>query len=92
MAPEAPARETVEIYTDGSCSGNPGPGGWGVLLLYKGRERELSGSDPATINNRMELTAAIMALEALRRPCRVRLSTAEPSACIRPRSQSLLGD
>ena len=52
------------IYTDGACSGNPGPGGWGALLLYGGRERELSGGEPLTTNNRMELTAAIMALEA----------------------------
>ncbi|KLU62156.1 ribonuclease HI [Peptococcaceae bacterium CEB3] len=64
---------TVEIYTDGACSGNPGPGGWGAILLYEGREKELSGYEAATTNQRMELTAACQALEALKRPCRVRL-------------------
>jgi ribonuclease HI len=63
----------VEIFTDGACSGNPGPGGWGAILRYRGAEKELSGYDPATTNNRMEMTAAIIALEALRRPCAVRL-------------------
>jgi ribonuclease HI len=63
----------VEIFTDGACSGNPGPGGWGVILRYRGIEKELFGSDPATTNNRMELMAAIAGLEALTRPCRVRL-------------------
>ena len=65
----------VEIFTDGACSGNPGPGGWGTILRFGDRERELSGGDPATTNNRMELMAAIMGLEALKRPCRVRLFT-----------------
>ncbi len=65
----------VEIYTDGACSGNPGPGGWGVLLRSGGHERELSGAEPDTTNNRMELTAALRALEALKRPCRVVLHT-----------------
>jgi ribonuclease HI len=65
----------VEIYTDGACSGNPGPGGWGVLLRAGARERELYGGEPATTNNRMELTAAIRALEALKRPCTVALYT-----------------
>jgi ribonuclease HI len=65
----------VEIFTDGACSGNPGPGGWGAILRFGQREREMSGGDPATTNNKMELTAAIMALEALKRPCRVRLFT-----------------
>ncbi len=65
----------VEIYTDGACRGNPGPGGWGVLLRAGARERELFGGEPQTTNNRMELTAAIRALEALRRPCRVALYT-----------------
>jgi ribonuclease HI len=65
----------VEIFTDGACSGNPGPGGWGAILRFGNRERELSGGDPATTNNRMELMAAIMGLEALKRPCRVRLFT-----------------
>jgi ribonuclease HI len=67
--------ERVTIYTDGACSGNPGPGGWGALLLYGGRERELSGGETLTTNNRMELTAAIMALEGLTRPCTVDLFT-----------------
>jgi ribonuclease HI len=65
----------VEIYTDGACRGNPGPGGWGVLLRAGGREKELWGGEPHTTNNRMELTAAIRALEALRRRCRVALYT-----------------
>ncbi len=65
----------VEIYTDGACSGNPGPGGWGALLTAAGRSREISGGEAATTNNRMELLAAISALEALRKPCRVRLHT-----------------
>jgi ribonuclease HI len=67
--------ERVTIYTDGACSGNPGPGGWGALLLFGGRERELSGGEALTTNNRMELTAAIMALEGLTRPCTVDLFT-----------------
>ena len=67
--------ERVTIYTDGACSGNPGPGGWAALLIYNGREKELSGGEAATTNNRMELTAAIMALEALTRPCTVDLFT-----------------
>ncbi|HEX8165021.1 MAG TPA: ribonuclease HI [Beijerinckiaceae bacterium] len=67
--------ERVTIYTDGACSGNPGPGGWAALLLFKGRERELSGGEALTTNNRMELTAAIKALEALSRPCAVDLYT-----------------
>lgn len=65
--------KTVEIYTDGACSGNPGPGGWGAILRYKGREKELSGGEEQTTNNRMELTAAIKALEALKEPCAVEL-------------------
>ncbi len=65
----------MEIWTDGACSGNPGPGGWGALLRYDGHERELSGGARETTNNRMELMAAIAALEALRRPCRVQLTT-----------------
>jgi len=67
--------ERVTIYTDGACSGNPGPGGWAALLLFKGREKELSGGEALTTNNRMELTAAIKALEALSRPCAVDLYT-----------------
>ena len=69
------ASKTVEIHTDGACLGNPGPGGWGALLRCKGRERELSGGDPATTNNRMELMGAIVALETLSEPCTVVLHT-----------------
>lgn len=65
----------VEIYTDGACSGNPGPGGWGAILLFKTERRELSGGETLTTNNRMELMAAIGALEALKRPCEVHLHT-----------------
>ncbi|MDZ7781672.1 MAG: ribonuclease HI [Halioglobus sp.] len=65
----------VEIFTDGACRGNPGPGGWGALLRCGESERELYGGEPATTNNRMELTAAIEALRALNRPCAVRLTT-----------------
>jgi ribonuclease HI len=65
----------VTIHTDGACSGNPGPGGWGAILEWNGRRREIKGGDPHTTNNRMELTAAIMALEALKRPCTVDLHT-----------------
>lgn len=68
-------RPEVEIWTDGACSGNPGPGGWAALLRYGDHERTLSGAEPRTTNNRMELLAAIRALEALKRPCRVRLVT-----------------
>ena len=67
--------DAVDIYTDGACSGNPGPGGWGAVLRWRGRTRELSGFEPATTNNRMELLAAISALEALKRPMAVRLFT-----------------
>jgi len=65
----------VEIYSDGACRGNPGPGGWGALLRANGAEKELWGGEAATTNNRMELTAVIRALEALKRPSRVRLYT-----------------
>lgn len=65
----------VEIATDGACKGNPGPGGWGALIRAGTTEKELSGGDPQTTNNRMELMAAIRALEALTRPCKVTLST-----------------
>ncbi len=67
--------KVVDIYTDGACKGNPGPGGWGALLVYDGREKELFGGERETTNNRMELTAVIRALETLTRPCRVRLHT-----------------
>jgi ribonuclease HI len=65
----------VEIFTDGACRGNPGPGGWGALLRFDGVEKELYGGEPNTTNNRMELQAAIEALRALTRPCRVELTT-----------------
>lgn len=65
----------VEIATDGACKGNPGPGGWGAVIRFGSREKDLSGGEPLTTNNRMELTAAIEALNALKRPCRVKLST-----------------
>jgi ribonuclease HI len=65
----------VEIFTDGACSGNPGPGGWGAILRYGETERELSGGEDHTTNNRMELMAAISALEALKTPCKVILNT-----------------
>jgi ribonuclease HI len=65
----------VEIYTDGACRGNPGPGGWAALLSYGEREKELSGAEPLTTNNRMELTAVIRALEALKRPTELRIFT-----------------
>ncbi|MDF2996067.1 MAG: ribonuclease [Xanthobacteraceae bacterium] len=69
------AKGTVAIWTDGACSGNPGPGGWGAILRYAGTEKELSGGEAPTTNNRMELMAAISALEALKRPCTVDLHT-----------------
>ena len=65
----------VTIFTDGACSGNPGPGGWGAILISGAHEREICGGEPATTNNRMELMAAIQALEALKRPCKVELHT-----------------
>jgi len=66
---------TVEVFTDGACSGNPGPGGWGAILRWRGQERELHGGEPMTTNNRMELMAAIKALETLKRPMQVDLYT-----------------
>ena len=70
-----PQGESIEIFTDGACSGNPGPGGWGALLRFKGTEKEISGGEASTTNNRMEMLAAIMALEALKRPSLVDLHT-----------------
>ena len=67
--------ESVKIYTDGACKGNPGPGGWGVLMQYKAHKKELHGGDYETTNNKMELMAAIMALESLAKPCKVVLHT-----------------
>ncbi|MBQ5545272.1 MAG: ribonuclease HI [Clostridia bacterium] len=69
------AETIVKIYTDGACSGNPGPGGWGAVLLYGGHEKRISGGEPQTTNNRMELTAVIEALSLLNRPCKVLLTT-----------------
>ena len=65
----------VEIFTDGSCSGNPGAGGWGTVLRYNGVEKELSGGEAMTTNNKMELTAVIEGLKALKKPCKVKLAT-----------------
>ena len=65
--------KTVELYTDGACSGNPGPGGWGAILLYNGHEKAISGGENDTTNNRMELTAVIRGLECLKEACRVEL-------------------
>ena len=67
--------KVIHIYTDGACKGNPGPGGWGAVLEWNGKEREMFGGEPATTNNRMELTAVIEALAALKHPCRVYLHT-----------------
>ncbi len=75
MTRNAAALPQVEVFTDGACSGNPGPGGWGALLRFGTRERELVGAEPLTTNNRMELMAAIAALEALKRPAAVSLTT-----------------
>ncbi len=73
MSDTKKALPIVDIYTDGACSGNPGPGGWAALLQYNGKEKELSGADRATTNNRMEMTAVIRALQELKKPCHVRL-------------------
>ena len=69
------AGETVEMFTDGACSGNPGPGGWGTVMRFRNTEKELSGGERDTTNNRMEMMAAIAGLEALKRPSRVKLTT-----------------
>lgn len=71
----------VEIYTDGACSGNPGPGGWGAILVYNEKEKEMSGGEKNTTNNRMEMTAVIEALKALRFPCEVCLTTDSKYVC-----------
>lgn len=71
----------IEIYTDGACSGNPGKGGWGAVLVYKGNEKQLSGAEMQTTNNRMELTAVIKALEQLKEPCKVSLTTDSKYVC-----------
>lgn len=67
------SKDEVIIYTDGACSGNPGPGGWGALLMWKGKKRELTGAEPESTNNRMEMRAVIEALKALKRPCHVKI-------------------
>ncbi len=67
--------QRVDLFTDGACRGNPGPGGWGVILRFEGREKELAGGEEDTTNNRMELTAVIRGLEALNKPCRVSVHT-----------------
>ncbi len=72
-SPAVPAR--LEIFTDGACSGNPGPGGWGAILRFKGVEKELCGGEPGTTNNRMEMMAVIQALATLKRPCEIDLYT-----------------
>ena len=68
-------KKEVQLFTDGACSGNPGPGGWGAILRYKGQEKELSGGEPMTTNNRMELLGAITGLAALKEPCEVVLTS-----------------
>lgn len=73
--------KNIEIYTDGACSGNPGKGGWGAVLVYKKNEKELCGGSPETTNNRMELTAVIEALKALKEPCSVKLTTDSKYVC-----------
>lgn len=75
LLPDMSELQTVEIFTDGACKGNPGPGGWGALIRMGAHEKELSGGEPLTTNNRMELLAAIRGLEALTKPCRVKLTT-----------------
>jgi len=75
VTPRPPGTEVVEIWTDGGCKPNPGPGGWAAILVFRGVEKELSGGEPETTNNRMELTAAAAALESLKRPCWVALHT-----------------
>lgn len=71
----------LDIYTDGACSGNPGKGGWGAVLVYKGAEKEISGAEKQTTNNRMELTAVIKALQLLKEPCDVNLTTDSKYVC-----------
>ncbi len=71
----------VDIFTDGACQGNPGPGGWGAILRYQGREKELSGGDPNTTNNRMELSAVIESLKCLKEPCQVTLYSDSQYVC-----------
>ncbi len=74
-------KKEIEIFTDGACSGNPGPGGWGAILRYNGNEKELKGGEKETTNNRMELTAVIIALETLKYPCKVTVTTDSKYVC-----------
>ena len=74
-------KKTIEIFTDGACSGNPGKGGWGAVLRYNGKTKELSGFEPDTTNNRMELTAVIKALAALKEPCKAVITTDSKYVC-----------
>lgn len=71
----------IEIYTDGACSGNPGPGGWGAVLRYGNHEREMSGAEPLTTNNRMEISAVINAIDALKEPCKITLYSDSQYVC-----------
>lgn len=71
--PADSSKNAVIVYTDGACSGNPGPGGWGALLIWKGKRKEITGSEPNSTNNRMEMRAVIEALKALKRPCHVKI-------------------
>ena len=73
--------KTVEIYTDGACSGNPGPGGWGAVLRYENYQKEISGCESNTTNNRMEITALIKALQMLKEPCKVKVCTDSKYVC-----------
>ena len=75
MSGKSSSKKVIEIFTDGACSGNPGPGGWGAVLRYGDVEKEMNGGEPETTNNRMELMAAIMAIEAVKRPCEIHLHT-----------------
>jgi ribonuclease HI len=75
MSAKDASPKIVEIFTDGACSGNPGPGGWGAILRYGKTEKEMNGGEPQTTNNRMELMAAIKAIEAVKRPCEIHLHT-----------------
>jgi ribonuclease HI len=75
MSKNASGADVVRVYTDGACRGNPGPGGWGAILQIDGKEKELFGGEPQTTNNRMELTAVIRALEALKGPCQIEVYT-----------------
>ena len=74
-------KKQVTIYTDGACSGNPGPGGWGAILMYQDQKKELSGFEPDTTNNRMELTAVIEAIRALKTPCELSIHTDSAYVC-----------